>query len=132
MKTLLLVLAATLLGGCVLVNNPPERFASAKLERVSSPSVNLARPFFEQRDGHAYLVGYLSRSADATTTAKTAMHLAFYDAEGALLEEQTVGFTPAALPSSSRMPRPHAKYELLVDDAPRNASRIVVTAVDRP
>jgi len=132
MKTILLILATALLGSCALPNNPPARFASAKLERVSSPSVSLARPFFEQRDGRAYLVGYLGRTRAAKTTEQTEIHIAFHDAQGALLKEETVGFIPANLSYGSRMPRPHAKYELSVDNAPANAARIVVTAVDRP
>ncbi|MDP3073798.1 MAG: hypothetical protein Q8N18_26170 [Opitutaceae bacterium] len=124
MKTLSLVLAVTLLSGCVLVNNPPARLAGAKLERASSPSVDVARPFFEHRDGHAYLVGYVERAVGGVTTARTNIHIAFFDARGTLLKESTVGFTPADLPASSRKPGPHAKFELLVDDAPADVARI--------
>ena len=126
-----------LCGGALLVagcSSIPTQFGGSwplPAERQSSAAVELARPVVKTGPDGYSISGFLTRQFGAVTTTHSHIDVQFIAADGRVLKEESVSFSPRELPPRMRLQAPSAQYELRVPELPGGTARIRVIADDQ-
>jgi hypothetical protein len=122
---------AVSLAGCAASPAPLPRAAQGvALVPISSKSVTVREPALQVKDGRLQLVGFVVKVYEADTTEKTHLDVAFLDASGARLAEQTTTFYPQRLTTGRRAPNRQGHYTVPLDPLVPGTQRIEVRAHD--
>ncbi len=129
----LIGLGALLAGaGCALISPTPPEAANLKIERLSSPVVNVERSRIIRDHGQLVLFGYVAKQLGVQDTTSTHLDVTLRDAQGAILRQSVEHFTPAQIPWGGHRMHGHSQIRVVLDPLPPTATTVEVRAHEGP
>jgi hypothetical protein len=122
-----MLLVALILAGCATPFRAPPDVRDIKLDRVSSPVVDVDKIWLVREAGTLLLKGSVQKQFAAEDTSQTHLDVTLYDSAGRVLRSTVEHFEPRQLNRRWRSPG-FGTYQEVLDPLPAGTVRIEVRA----